>query len=240
MPNSILSHTARAVLTAASQHPDRLAMLPARLPAAAQRSVVQSLLKAGLLEEVEAKSDYPSWRQTDADQAVALHITYAGLLAVDPGTAASSADAAGQTDTAPSAKPSPSRRETVRRLAEAVTDTWDDDLAKTHPALASAVVTLRHALMSQRPTHVSTGAPRQPRPDTKRALVLGLLRRPKGATVAQVAEATGWARHTVHGFFAGLKKAGTPIEVLERVRQVGPGKQGAAGSYSVYRAAEVG
>ena len=85
-------------------------MLPARLPAAAQRSVVQSLLKAGLLEEVEAKSDYPSWHQTDADQAVALHITYAGLLAIDPGTAASSADAAGQTDTAPSAKPSPSRR----------------------------------------------------------------------------------------------------------------------------------
>lgn len=142
MPNSILSQTARAVLTAASQHPERLAMLPARLPAAAQRSVVQSLLKAGLLEEVEAKSNYPSWRQTDADQAVALHITYAGLLALDPGPAASSADAPGQTDTGPSAKPSPRRRETVRRLAEAVTDTWDDDLAKTHPALASAVVTL--------------------------------------------------------------------------------------------------
>ena len=28
----------------------------------------------------------------------------------------------------------------------------------------------------------------------------------------------GWARHTVHGFFTGLKKAGLPLEMLERVR----------------------
>ena len=41
-------------------------------------------------------------------------------------------------------------------------------------------------------------------------------------------------------FFAGLKKSGTPVEVLERVRQVGPGKQGAAGSYTVYRVGEAG
>lgn len=58
--------------------------------------------------------------------------------------------------------------------------------------------------------------------------------------MAQVVDATGWARHTVHGFFAGLKKSGMPVAVLERVRQVGPGRQGAAGSYTVYRLAEVG
>ena len=71
-------------------------------------------------------------------------------------------------------------------------------------------------------------------------MVLALLRRNQGATVAQVVDATGWARHTVHGFFAGLKKTGLQIEVLERVRQVGPGKQGGARSYTIYRAAEAG
>jgi len=45
----------------------------------------------------------------------------------------------------------------------------------------------------------------------------------------------GWVPHTVHEFLAGLAKKGIDVEVLERVRQVGPDKQGAKGSYSVYR-----
>jgi hypothetical protein len=63
-----------------------------------------------------------------------------------------------------------------------------------------------------------------------------MLRRPEGATVAQIAEATGWAQHTVRGFFAGLKKRqGIEVQVLERVRMVGPNREGAKGSYSIYR-----
>ena len=38
--------------------------------------------------------------------------------------------------------------------------------------------------------------------------MLILLRRPEGATVAQVAGSTAWAMHTVRGFFAGLKIIG--------------------------------
>ena len=64
--------------------------------------------------------------------------------------------------------------------------------------------------------------------------MLTLLRRPEGATVAQVAEATGWAQHTVRGFFAGLKKKSIEVTVLERVRQVRPNEEGARGSCSVY------
>ncbi|MBC4018265.1 DUF3489 domain-containing protein [Siccirubricoccus deserti] len=78
------------------------------------------------------------------------------------------------------------------------------------------------------------GAPRKPREGTKQEQVLAMLRRPEGATVAQIAEATGWAQHTVRGFFAGLKKKGYAVQVLERVRMVGPNKEGAKGSYTVY------
>ena len=64
-----------------------------------------------------------------------------------------------------------------------------------------------------------------------------MLRREEGATVTQIAEATGWASHTVRGFLAGLKKNGIQITTLERVRQAGPNRDGAKGSFSVYRAA---
>ena len=53
---------------------------------------------------------------------------------------------------------------------------------------------------------------------------------------AQIAEATGWASHTVRGFLAGLKKKGTKVETLEKVRMVGPNRDGAKGSFSIYKA----
>jgi len=69
---------------------------------------------------------------------------------------------------------------------------------------------------------------------TKQEQLLAMLRRPEDATVAQIAEATSWAQHTVRGFFAGLKKKGHAVEVPDRVRQVGPNKTGAKGSHTVY------
>ena len=64
--------------------------------------------------------------------------------------------------------------------------------------------------------------------------MLNLLRREEGATIAQVMEATGWASHTVRGFFAGLKKEGIDVQAKERVKQTEPGMQGAKGSYTIY------
>ena len=52
--------------------------------------------------------------------------------------------------------------------------------------------------------------------------------------MAQIAEATGWASHTVRGFLAGLKKKGIEVTTLERVRMVGPNREGAKGSYTRY------
>ena len=45
----------------------------------------------------------------------------------------------------------------------------------------------------------------------------------------------GWAPHTVRGFLASLARKGIQVEVLERVRQIGPNKTGAKGSYTIYR-----
>ena len=44
------------------------------------------------------------------------------------------------------------------------------------------------------------------REHSKQALVIQMLRRPEGATVKQLCEATGWQAHTVRGTFAGAFK----------------------------------
>jgi predicted ArsR family transcriptional regulator len=108
--------------------------------------------------------------------------------------------------------------------------------------LEDAIATLRTALSAKSArTPRQPGAPRKPREGTRQQAVLALLRRPAGATVAQIAETTGWQTHTVRGFFAGLKKRqGITIEVAERVRPVGLGKERAKGSYTVCWIADAG
>ena len=51
------------------------------------------------------------------------------------------------------------------------------------------------------------------RQDSKQARVIAMLRRHEGATIAQIMGETGWASHTVRGFFAGAlkKKLGVTI-----------------------------
>jgi Protein of unknown function (DUF3489) len=45
-----------------------------------------------------------------------------------------------------------------------------------------------------------------PRPGSKQEQVLQLLKRSNGATLGEIANATGWQRHTVRGFIAGTVK----------------------------------
>ncbi|GGJ02448.1 DUF3489 domain-containing protein [Neoroseomonas lacus] len=93
-----------------------------------------------------------------------------------------------------------------------------------------AITALRDALAMGPLAPRVPAAPRQPRTGTKQELVLALLRRDDGATIAQVMDATARRQHTVRGFLASLKRKGVTVEVLERIRQVGPSKQGAKSS----------
>ena len=135
------------------------------------------------------------------------------------------------------APPTATPRTSLRDAAVAVLAAWDASPSEdaTNNPISRAVEQLRAALASKTastPRDLST--PRKPREGTKQEQVLAMLRRPEGATVAQIAEATGWAQHTVRGFFAGLKKKGHAVEVRDRIRQVGPNKTGAKGSFTIY------
>ncbi|QOY88199.1 DUF3489 domain-containing protein [Paludibaculum fermentans] len=63
------------------------------------------------------------------------------------------------------------------------------------------------------PKEDATG-PKAAREGSKKAIVLDMLRRPAGATLADIMSATGWQAHSVRGFISGglSKKMGIKVE----------------------------
>ncbi len=51
------------------------------------------------------------------------------------------------------------------------------------------------------------------RENSKQALIVEMLRRPEGSTIAQLTEATGWQPHTVRGALAGTLKRKLQLEI---------------------------
>jgi len=56
------------------------------------------------------------------------------------------------------------------------------------------------------PATAPASTPRKIREGTKQTLLIEMLKRPEGATIAQIVEATGWQQHTVRGAIAGALK----------------------------------
>lgn len=55
-----------------------------------------------------------------------------------------------------------------------------------------------------------------PRRGSKTEVVLGLLRRPEGATIGEIVEATAWLPHTTRAALTGLRKKGHHVEKSKR------------------------
>ena len=92
------------------------------------------------------------------------------------------------------------------------------------PELEAAVAAAEASWHQDRPD----AGPKRGPGNSKQALVIEMLKRPEGATIAQICEATGWQAHTVRGTFAGAfkKKLGLTItsekpEGGDRIYRVG-------------------
>src|ERR671918_655113 len=218
-----LSDTARVVLAAAAQRDD-LSVLPfpdgVKAKGGAEQKVLAGLRKRGFVRIIET----PGRPQR-------IVITSEGMAAIgvesddgetgptEAGTGATAAEPAPGNDTPAPPAANDDRATAGRRRAK----------AKSAKAKAAKP---EKAAADEKPT---------PRTGTKQAQMIEMLKRPEGATVEQIAAATGWQHHTIRGAISGAlkKKLGLTVEAT-RTREVGPNKTGAKGSSTVYRIAGSG
>jgi hypothetical protein len=184
-----LTDTQLIVLSSAAKHDDGLAMRPANLNAAAAMKVLSSLIDKGLAREIRAKADAPVWHEND-DGRFALKITKAGREAIgveDEETPATSAAVTLGKSQKRGTKPAGKK-----------------DAQKTPAARTKAA--------EQNPAGGGQSAPAEFRAGSKQAKIVELMKRPKGATLDELVEATEWLPHTTRAALTGLRKRGLTVE----------------------------
>ena len=90
--------------------------------------------------------------------------------------------------------------------------------AATKKAKASKKPAKSKKVATPKKTAKATKAKGAAKPGSKAAIVLDLMRRKEGATLAEIAKATGWQNHSIRGFVSGhvIKKLGLKVESTEK------------------------
>jgi hypothetical protein len=217
-PMTKLSDTQAVILSAASQRDDG-AVLPLpetlKIKGGAVDKVLGSLKAKGLIDHQGTPR---------GDDPPPLRITRAGLEAIGVETEDDASEGATPVHTGATSA------DAGAQAIGAAAPVTDSERAATRAKKGKAAKGKARVIKSA-PATKST-----PRAGTKQAQMIELLKRPEGATVEQIAAATGWQHHTIRGAISGAlkKKLGLTVEAT-RTREVGPNKAGAKGSSTVYR-----
>ncbi|MGE5646263.1 MAG: DUF3489 domain-containing protein [Acidobacteriota bacterium] len=109
----------------------------------------------------------------------------------------------------------PVKKFTDRKTA--VARVWKAIQRLDSPAAPQAASVAPKAKSPRQAAKAEAGTPTA-REGSKKAIVLELIRRPDGATLKDIMEATGWQAHSVRGFISGTlsKKMGFKVESTKR------------------------
>jgi hypothetical protein len=216
-PMTKLSDTQAVILSAASQRDDG-AVLPLpetlKIKGGAVDKVLGSLKAKGLIDRQGAPH---------GDDPPPLRITRAGLQAIGVETEDDASEGATPADTGTTS-------------ADAGAQATDAAAPATEADGAATRAKRRAKAKAGKPGKAAPADKPTPRAGTKQARMIEMLKRPEGATVEQIATATGWQHHTIRGAISGAlkKKLGLTVEAT-RIREVGPENTGAKGSSTIYR-----
>jgi len=184
-----LSDTQAVILSAAcAREGGFLLPILAALKGGAVKMVVTSLIKKELAEEIPAEPGQPMWREDEDGTPLTLRATPAAYEALGMGAdtgADSGPEEEPATDMADQQEIPVTEAKTATGEAEevAATDTQDTPRA------------------------------RKVRQGSKQEALIAMLKRPEGASIAEIAAAFGWQAHTVRGAIAGALKKKLGLEV---------------------------
>lgn len=177
-----------ALLSKALTRDDGAAAIPSKMQKPAAAKVAASLVARELMRETRAKPGMPIWRKDHDGRGVSLVITRAGRDAIHVSEAAKKNGAfegLGR-DAAENTRLAPRGSSRAGQLAAEA-----NSREEPNPAAAEKA---------------------GPRPGTKLALVIGMLMKKEGATIAALTGATGWQPHTARAVLTGLRRQGFVIE----------------------------
>nr|CRH06147.1 conserved protein of unknown function [Candidatus Magnetococcus massalia] len=200
-----LTATQRTIIEAAAQRTDgSINPLPARIRGGAQVKVINALEAKGLIENISLNPPYTNWVLTDA--------AYEAIGMESPKEP--------QTEESEATPTKPQHLSDNQIIEEQEANCYqipkDADplfasIAKKHfPAIHESIwPAVRNAIEEAYAEGHSNAKQRsrQPRENSKQAMVIALMRRPEGASLEQIIEATSWSKNTIRGAISGsLKK----------------------------------